>query len=354
MATAYLGNNSIIDVEVGNNPVYQLYQGDNLLWQNDNCYNWTFRNTSFTLTNSIAYTPCGHVGTPNTTYYSLSPNTSATVCVEYPYVPVPQAFYMEANRIGELCSAVTTTTTTTAAPTTTTAAPTTTTEAPPTTTLAPTTTLPPQAAGYTYYTIASGLDASIPDWTIRIKNTITGSVGVFGWAIYCANAQYASPSASAQFGAALSSPVNTTRTTNGVTGSYGLPGWIKGFSSSSLFTDSFEFTGAGDYPWNASTCFYGGTLGNQTYISYIVRDRTKWTPTWSNWGNQPKPGFCAAYSCSFAATDITKYIDCATGTATTSSVANNACAREYQFSGAGGSPGKLTIKAFNTGSCGTY
>jgi hypothetical protein len=215
---------------------------------------------------------------------------------------------------------------------------------------------------YTYYTVQSGVDISIPFWTIRIINTLTASVGIIGWALFCPNAQYASPSHSACYPGLISSPVNTTRSTNGYLGGYGLQGFIRGFSSQSTFTDSFTLTGGatGNAPWSANGQFYGGTIGSTAYTSYVVRDKTQWITgsylgiQYGSWGNQPYPNTCAVYSCSFAATNITRYTQCSDGSAVTSSVANNACARTYQFSGAGGSPGKLLITNYYTGSCGTY
>jgi hypothetical protein len=216
---------------------------------------------------------------------------------------------------------------------------------------------------YTYYTCQSGIDVSIPNWTIRIINTLTSSIGIIGWSFFSANAQYSSPSHSACYPGLISSPVNTTRSTNGYLGGYGMHGWIKSFSSQSTFTDSFTLTGAGtgNAPWSANGQMYGGSAGALTaYTSYIVRDKTQWITgsylgiQYGSWGNQPYVNTCAAYSCSFAATNITKYTACSDGSAVTSSAINNACARTYQFSGAGGSPGKLLITNYYTGSCGTY
>lgn len=213
---------------------------------------------------------------------------------------------------------------------------------------------------YTYYKVSSGIDASIPDWTIRIINTLTASVGIVGWSIFCANAQYSSPSHSACYPGLISTPTASVAT-NGYTGSYGLTGFIKSFSSESKFTDSFTLTGAGtgNAPWSANGQFYGGNFSS-TYTSYVVRDKTQWITgsylgiQYGNWGNQPWLNTCAAYSWSFAATNIAKWNECADNSAVTSSLTGSACARVFQFSGAGGSPGKLSISKYYTGTCGTY
>ena len=243
----------------------------------------------------------------------------------------------------------TTTTTTTAAPTTTTTvAPTTTTTAAPTTTTttaAPTTTTttqPPQEAGYTYYTVKSIVDVSIPAWTVRALNTITSSFTINGF-LYCANAQYAT----ASFAGRQQSPMSQ-RSSNGTTSaSFGLAGQVVGFSSGGFFTDE----------WTSNTCngsissqcstFYGtGTLS--TYRGYILRDRTNYNATWNNWGNQPYSQSCATYNINAVAH---QYISCSNNTAYTSSAADTVCVRQYALTGTSTS---LTITGYYTGSCGTY
>jgi hypothetical protein len=235
-----------------------------------------------------------------------------------------------------------TTTTTTAAPTTTTTtvAPTTT-----TTTLAPTTTTttqPPQEAGYTYYTVRSIVDVSIPTWTVRCLNTITSSFTMNGY-LYSANAQYAT----ASFGGRQQAPFSK-KTVNGTTSaSFGLAGQVVGYSSGGFFTDEWTATTCNGSVSSTCSTFYGtGTLA--TYRGFILRDQTKYNATWNNWGNQPWSGSCATYNINAVAHN---YISCSNNTAFTSSAAETVCVRQYALTGTSTA---LTITGYYTGSCGTY
>jgi hypothetical protein len=357
MSAAKLGGIDITTAAIGGTPVFQLYDGTNKVWQNNNCYNWTFTNTDYILTNSIFYTRCGFTGTPNLDVCTLAPQTSATICVQYGYQPVPQAYYMTAVRTNNLCTA-TTTTTTTAAPTTTTtsttttsttsttstttAAPTTTT----TTTAAPTTTTttqPPQEAGYTYYKVQSLIDVSTPQWTVRFANSVTGSNTAVGVYLYSANAQYAT----ASFAGRQQSPMST-RSLNGTTSaSFGLPGTIVGFSSGGFFTDEWTTnTCNGSISSTCSTVYGTGTL--TTYRGYIYRDRTNYNSTWNNIGNQPYSKSCATYAANNTVSH--NFISCSNNTAYTSSANDTVCVRSYSQ----GSNTSLQITNYYSSSCGTY
>jgi len=210
-----------------------------------------------------------------------------------------------------------------------------------------------QEAGYTYYRVRSGIDVSIPQWTIRVANAITSSF-VVGYAIYCANAQYASASFMSGSVQQQASPLSDRVVSGSKAASSGLAGWVVGFSSESCFTDEWTTnTCKGSISSGCSTV-YGGNFA-PTFINFILRDRTKFTGVnsgfdWNNWGNQPWKGTCATYQNTTATSH--QYISCSTGTATTSSITESVCAREWAWSGTGTTG--LVITNYYTGSCGTY
>lgn len=201
-----------------------------------------------------------------------------------------------------------------------------------------------QEAGYTYYKVRSGVDASIPEWTIRALNTITASNFPVGFALYSANAQYAT----ASFGGGQNSPLSNRITSGSNPASYGLAGWIVGFSSESCFTDEWTTTSCNSSVSSTCSTVYGGNFSAAS-IGFILRDRTRFTgvtggQNWNNWGNQPPIGKCSSYNSNGA--NAHSYISCSLGTSFTSSVNESVCASQY--SQTAGTP---IIKNYYTGSC---
>ena len=204
-----------------------------------------------------------------------------------------------------------------------------------------------QNALYTYYNVSSPIDVSIPQWTIRVLNTITASAGFggsnpIGNFCYCANAQYSS----ASFGGAQQSPTSTRIVSGSNIASFGLVGKIVSYASGGLFTDEFVGT-TGSAMNSTNTCVYG--TGATIYTS-ILRDFTKFSSTYNTWGNQPWNNKCATYTLGSATGH--QFVSCSTGTATTSSASDVQCVREWAWSGAGTT--SLTITNYYSASCGTY
>lgn len=210
-----------------------------------------------------------------------------------------------------------------------------------------------QEAGYTYYKVRSGVDQfNIPDWTIRALNTITGS-GNFtvGYALYCANAQYASASFTSGGVIQQASPLSDRITSGSNPASYGLAGWILGFSSESCFTDEFTTVSCNGSVSSTCSTVYGGNF-QASFINFILRDRTRFTGVsstfnWNNWGNQPRINTCASYNSN--GSNSHQYVDCTLNQSITSSVSETVCARQYQQNA-----GTPVITNYYTSSCGTY
>ena len=198
-----------------------------------------------------------------------------------------------------------------------------------------------QSAGYTYYYVKSGVDASIPQWTVRFANSITASIGGaanthFGAAAFCCNAQYST----ASFGGAQS---------NSNAAAYGLAGYLSSFSSESCYTDTWETLSSTSRCSNLYSTVYGGTFA-PSYIGFILRDYTKYVGGAAGdnvWGNQPWLNTCATYNSNGA--NSHQYISCSNNIAYTSSVNETVCARQYKA--LAGTP---IITNYYTGSCGTY
>jgi len=205
-----------------------------------------------------------------------------------------------------------------------------------------------QTAGYTYYKVQSGVDVSIPEWTIRVKTSLTSSMGgaggtSFGAALYSCNAQYST----ASFAQAQSNSNVSTRTINGTTSaSYGLVGWVTAYSSESCYTDTWETLSSTSTCSNLYNTIYGGTYSS-AHIGFILRDFTKYTSAGNTFGNQPWINTCATYNSNGAYSH--NYITCSVATAYTSSANETVCARTYQA--LAGTP---ILTNYYTGSCGTY
>jgi hypothetical protein len=205
-----------------------------------------------------------------------------------------------------------------------------------------------QEAGYTYYRVKSGVDASIPEWTVRFANSVTGSNSAVGYALYCANAQYASASFTSASVIQQASPLSDRITSGSNVASYGLAGWIVGFSSQSCFTDEWTITTCNSSISSTCSTIYGGNFST-SFIGFILRDRTRFTgitggQNWNNWGNQPPIGKCSSYNSNGA--NAHSYVSCSLGTSFTSSLSEYVCASQY--SQTAGTP---IIKNYYTGSC---
>jgi hypothetical protein len=205
-----------------------------------------------------------------------------------------------------------------------------------------------QTAGYTYYLVKSGVDASIPSWTVRVLNTITASMGGqagtrFGTALYSCNAQYST----ASFGGAQANSNVSLRSINGTTSaSYGLAGFVYAYSSESCYTDTWNTLASSTPCSQLYSTIYGGTY-SAAHIGFILRDYTKYNSTVNTYGNQPWLNTCATYNSNGA--NSHNYISCSNNTAYTSSANETVCARQYQqFAGT------PSITNYYTGSCGTY
>jgi hypothetical protein len=214
-----------------------------------------------------------------------------------------------------------------------------------------------QEVGYTYYYMQSFWDVSIPLWTVRIKNTLTGSIGGqagtrFGAGCFSCNAQYYT----ASFGGAqakIGTGTESDRITSGSTRPYGLGGWLHSFSSESCYVDTWEGT-SGHRCQNIFATTYGGTFSTTTR-GFITRDYTKYVSASTDpvWGHQPYLNKCATYNTNGAA-NVT-FTTCSDDSRTTNASFNGtACAREFQYNFTGGTSTALTITGYNTGSCGTY
>jgi hypothetical protein len=227
---------------------------------------------------------------------------------------------------------------------------------------------PPSVAGgctatsqdplYTYYYLRAFWDVSIPLWTVRVKNTVTGSIGGakgIGAGCFSCNAQYYT----ASFGGAqakIGTGTESDRVTSGSITPYGLGAWFHSFSSESCYVDSWEAT-SGPRCSNVFSTTYGGTNFSTAIRGFITRDYTKFLSSSAAinpvWGNQPYKNACATYNTNGAA-NVT-FTTCSDGSRTTNASFNGiACAREFQMNFTGGSSTALTITNYYTGSCGTY
>jgi hypothetical protein len=214
----------------------------------------------------------------------------------------------------------------------------------------------PQAAAvgqdplYTYYYLQSFNDISIPRWTVRVKNTITGSMGGaagtgIGSACFSCNAQYST----ASFGGLQANANTSSIVTNGAIRAYGLGAYFQAFSSESRYVDTWETTNATSPCSNLFSTIYGGTFSAASK-GFVNRDFTRYATGGSInvWGNQPYSGSCATYNPNGA--NLHYYIDCNLPGTTISSSANvTECSREWQQ--LAGTP---IITNYFTGSCGTY
>lgn len=221
----------------------------------------------------------------------------------------------------------------------------------PTSTGTPFCTATTQSVGYTYYKVASFVDSSIPPWTVRVINTLTGSIGGpggIGCYMYNCNAQYST----ASYGGAQANSNVSTRTTNGTIRAYGMGGKTFAFSSESCYVDSFDNLSTGPECSRVYACCYGTTT---TFNLNILRDTTKYLSTWTtggsspSWGNQAYLNKCATYTTT--GTNAHSYISCSNNTTYTSSAAEAVCSKEYQYTGAGLN---LTIQNYYSSSCATY
>lgn len=243
-----------------------------------------------------------------------------------------------------------TSTTSTSTSTTSTSTSTSTTTAAPTTTTTSTTTQPPQEAGYTYYYLQSFNDISIPRWTVRVKNTITASMGGtagsgIGSACFSCNAQYST----ASFGGLQANANTSSRSTNGAIRAYGLGAFFQAFSSESKYVDTWETLNTTSPCSNLYSTIYGGTFSAASK-GFVNRDFTRYATGGSInvWGNQPYSGSCATYNSNGANNHY--YLTCSlTPTPVTSSASETVCAQQYQQ--LAGTP---IITNYYTGSCGTY
>jgi hypothetical protein len=210
---------------------------------------------------------------------------------------------------------------------------------------------------YTYYYLTAMWDVSIPLWTVRVRNTVTGSIGGnkgIGAGAFSCNAQYYT----ASFGGAqakIGTGTESDRVTSGSIVPYGLGAWFHSFSSESCYVDSWEAT-SGPRCSNVFATCYGGTNFSTATRGFITRDQTKYQAAvggYAYWGNQPYKNACATYNTNGAA-NVT-FTTCSDGSRLTSSSFNGiACAREFQMNFTGGTSTALTITNFFTGSCGTY
>jgi hypothetical protein len=210
-----------------------------------------------------------------------------------------------------------------------------------------------QEAGYTYYYMRSFWDVSIPRWTVRFKNTLTGSIGGaagtrFGAGCVSCNAQYYT----ASFGGAqakIGTGTESNRAPSGSALAYGIGGWLVAFSSESCYVDTWEAT-SGPTCSNIFATTYGGNFSTATR-GFITRDYTKYNA--SSWVNQPYLNTCATYNTNGNAN--ANYTTCSDGSRTQQlSLNTTVCAREYQYNFPSGSQTALTITNYYTGSCGTY
>lgn len=208
-----------------------------------------------------------------------------------------------------------------------------------------------QEVGYTYYYMQSSIDVTIPQWTVRVKNTVTASMGGaattrFGAGCFSCNAQQAT----ASFGGAQANQIFSNTKTNGSTNAaFGLPGFLKSFSSESCYVDSWEVTSGGGFgPCSAvfSTA-YGGTFSTAT-AGFMNRDLTKYNVSFNGWGNQPFLTGSVSHCATYAQPAVLKeWINCS-GTSYTGSEARTDCLREYQQLN---SSTALVITGYYSGSC---
>jgi hypothetical protein len=212
----------------------------------------------------------------------------------------------------------------------------------------PTVSGPTQEAGYTYYYLQSANDVSIPLWTVRVKNTITSSMGGgsggIGSACYSCNAQYST----ASFGGLQANTATASIVTNGAVRARGLAAFFHSFSSESRYVDTWETTNATSPCSNLFTTIYGGTFSAASK-GFVNRDMTRYNGSGTlTWGNQPYSGSCATYNSNGANQHY--YLTCSlTPTPVTSSANEIVCAQEYQQL-----VGTPIITNYFTGSCGTY
>lgn len=213
---------------------------------------------------------------------------------------------------------------------------------------------------YTYYYVKSFWDQSIPQWTVRVKSSITGSMGGqagtrFGAGLFSCNAQYYT----ASYGGAqakIGTGTESDRVTSGSVMAYGLGAWVTAFSSESCYVDSWDVLSGGNRCNSLFSTVYGGTFSSATR-GFITRDYTKFQSAsvaiGSVWGHQPYLNTCATYNTNGTA-NVT-FTTCSDGSRTTNSSFNGiACAREFQYNFTGGTSTALTITNYYTGSCGTY
>jgi hypothetical protein len=213
---------------------------------------------------------------------------------------------------------------------------------------------------YTYYLAKAMWDESIPNWTVRVKNNITASMGGanptrFGAGFFSCNAQYYT----ASYGGAqqkIGTGTESDRVTSGSIMAYGLPAWVYAFSSESCYVDSYDVLSGGQRCQTLFSTMYGGTFSTATR-GFITRDYTKFVSSsvavGSVWGNQPYKNTCATYNTNGVG-NVT-FTTCSDGSRTTNASFNGiACAREFQYNFTGGTSTALTITNYYTGSCGTY
>jgi hypothetical protein len=205
----------------------------------------------------------------------------------------------------------------------------------------------PQEAGYTYYLVKSSVDLSIPQWTIRIANSITASNGFTGFnplnnVVVSANAQYAS----ASFGGRQQAPMSM-RSINGTTSaSFGLVGRIAGFSSGGLFTDEWITTTCNGAVNSTCSNVYGS---NANIENTAIGNTTKYNSSWNNWNNQPYLNKCATYTANAAVAH--QFISCSVGSPVTSSANDVVCGYDYAATTNNSS---LRITNYYSSSCGTH
>jgi hypothetical protein len=211
---------------------------------------------------------------------------------------------------------------------------------------------------YTYYYARAMWDVSIPLWTVRIKNTLTGSIGGnkgIGAGFFSCNAQYYT----ASFGGAqakIGTGTESDRVTSGSIMPYGLAAWFHSFSSESCYVDTYEGT-SGHRCSNIFSTTYGGTNFSTATRGFITRDYTRFqsasVAVGSVWGNQPYKNACATYNTNGNAN--ANYTTCSDGSRTQQLNINTInCAREYQYNVPSGSQTVLLITNFYSSSCGTY
>ena len=125
-----------------------------------------------------------------------------------------------------------------------------------------------QTVGYTYYYARAMWDVSIPLWTVRIKNTLTGSIGGnkgIGAGFFSCNAQYYT----ASFGGAqakIGTGTESDRVTSGSIMAYGLGAWFHSFSSESCYVDSWDVLSGGTRCNTLFSTVYGGNFSTATLL----------------------------------------------------------------------------------------